>query len=113
MRYEAPETLDAAVQLLSSEAGLAKVLAGGTDLLVQLRTDLIEPDLVVDIKGIGELRTITEEAGGYRVGAAVTGGTDSFDTASSLLTVDDLLRVETGDGHLTDPPLIARGFAGR
>ena len=73
MRYEAPETLDAAVQLLSSEAGLAKVLAGGTDLLVQLRTDLIEPDLVVDIKGIGELRAITEEAGGYRVGAAVTG----------------------------------------
>ncbi|MEM6498222.1 MAG: xanthine dehydrogenase family protein subunit M [Pseudomonadota bacterium] len=73
MRYEAPETLDAAVQLLSSEAGLAKVLAGGTDLLVQLRTDLIEPDLVVDIKGIGELRSITEEAGGFRVGAAVTG----------------------------------------
>ncbi len=73
MRYEAPETLDAAVQLLSSEAGLAKVLAGGTDLLVQLRTDLIEPDLVVDIKGISELRAITEEAGGFRVGAAVTG----------------------------------------
>ncbi|MEM8977037.1 MAG: xanthine dehydrogenase family protein subunit M [Pseudomonadota bacterium] len=73
MRYEAPETLDAAVQLLSSEAGLAKILAGGTDLLVQLRTDLIEPDLVVDIKGIGELRSITEEAGGFRVGAAVTG----------------------------------------
>lgn len=73
MRYEAPETLDAAVRLLSSETGDAKVLAGGTDLLVQLRTDLIEPDLIVDIKGIAELRTITSEGGGYRVGAAVTG----------------------------------------
>jgi carbon-monoxide dehydrogenase medium subunit len=73
MRYEAPETLDAAVRLLSSESGLKKVLAGGTDLLVQMRTDLIHPDLVVDIKGISELRQITEENGGYRIGAAVTG----------------------------------------
>ncbi len=73
MRYEAPETLDAAVRLLSSESGLAKVLAGGTDLLVQLRTDVVEPDLVVDIKKIGEMRQIAEENGGYRIGAAVTG----------------------------------------
>ncbi|MGI9520403.1 MAG: FAD binding domain-containing protein, partial [Hyphomicrobiaceae bacterium] len=40
---------------------------------VQLRTDLIEPDLIVDIKNIGDVRTITSEAGGYRIGAAVTG----------------------------------------
>ena len=73
MRYEAPETLDAAVQLLSSESGLKKILAGGTDLLVQMKTDLIHPDLVVDIKGISETRQITEENGGYRIGAAVTG----------------------------------------
>jgi CO/xanthine dehydrogenase FAD-binding subunit len=73
MRYEAPQTLDAAVRLLQGESGLAKVLAGGTDLLVQIRTDIIEPDLIVDIKGIGETRTITQENGGFRVGAAVTG----------------------------------------
>lgn len=73
MRYEAPETLDAAVRLLSSESGLKKILAGGTDLLVQMRTDLIHPDLVVDIKAISEVRQITEENGGYRIGAAVTG----------------------------------------
>jgi len=73
MRYEAPETLDAAVELLSSESGVKKVLAGGTDLLVQMKTDLIHPDLVVDIKGIGEMRQITQENGGYRIGAAVTG----------------------------------------
>ncbi len=74
MRYEAPETLDAAVRLLSSESGLAKVLAGGTDLLVQLKTDLIEPDLIVDIKGIADVRSISGDgASGYRIGAAVTG----------------------------------------
>ncbi len=73
MKYEAPQTLDAAVRLLADEAGLAKILAGGTDLLVQIRTDLIEPDLIVDIKGIEDVRVIKEENGGFRIGAAVTG----------------------------------------
>ena len=73
MRYEAPESLDQAVALLAAEHGEARVLAGGTDLLVQMRTDVIEPALLVDIKGIAELRQIKEEAGGFRIGAAVTG----------------------------------------
>jgi carbon-monoxide dehydrogenase medium subunit len=73
MRYEAPSSLDRAVALLVAEPGDARVLAGGTDLLVQLRTDLIEPALLVDIKGIAETRQITEEGGGFRVGAAVSG----------------------------------------
>ena len=73
MRYEAPDSLDRAVALLAAEAGEARVLAGGTDLLVQLRTDIIDPVLLVDIKGIAETRQIREEAGGFRVGAAVTG----------------------------------------
>jgi carbon-monoxide dehydrogenase medium subunit len=73
MRYEAPSSLERAVALLAAEPGDARVLAGGTDLLVQLRTDLIEPALLVDIKGIPELRQIQEEGGGFRVGAAVTG----------------------------------------
>ena len=54
MRYEAPNSLDQAVALLAKETGDARVLAGGTDLLVQMRTDIIDPDLVVDIKGIAE-----------------------------------------------------------
>jgi carbon-monoxide dehydrogenase medium subunit len=72
MRYEAPETLDAAVALLAGEPGETRLLAGGTDLLVQLKTDLVEPELVVDIKSIREVRTIKREAGGFRIGAAVT-----------------------------------------
>jgi carbon-monoxide dehydrogenase medium subunit len=73
MRYEAPDTIDAAVKLLAGEAGEARVLAGGTDLLVQMRSEIVSPDLVVDIKKISELCQIKEEAGGFRVGAAVTG----------------------------------------
>lgn len=73
MRYEAPTTLDQAVALLAAAGPAARVLAGGTDLLVQIRTDVIEPSVVVDIKGIDEVRRIGDEAGGYRIGAAVTG----------------------------------------
>lgn len=73
MRYEAPETLERAVELLAGETGTAKVLAGGTDLLVQLRSGMIEPALIIDIKRIAETREITDENGGWRIGAAVAG----------------------------------------
>ncbi len=73
MRYEAPDTLEGAVALLAGTTGEARVLAGGTDLLVQLRADVVDPDLIVDIKKIAETRTVTEEKGGWRIGAAVTG----------------------------------------
>jgi len=73
MRYEAPETLDAAVGLLAGESGQVKVLAGGTDVLVQIHADMIDLDLIVDIKKIPEMREIVEEDGAWRFGAAVTG----------------------------------------
>jgi CO/xanthine dehydrogenase FAD-binding subunit len=73
MRYEAPESLEGAVTLLAAANGEARVLAGGTDLLVQMRADVVDPELIVDIKKIRETRTITEERGGWRIGAAVTG----------------------------------------
>jgi|GEM_PF-2059491 len=73
MRFEAPETVDAAVALLAGEAGTAYPLSGGTDLLVQMRSGRIAPDLVVDTKRIAALREIAREGGGWRVGAAVSG----------------------------------------
>jgi carbon-monoxide dehydrogenase medium subunit len=73
MRSEAPESLDAAVSLLAGAQGQARILAGGTDLLVQLRAGVIEPDLVVDVKKIPEMHKITAEDGGFRIGAAVSG----------------------------------------
>ncbi len=73
MRYEAPETLDAALSLLAEAGATARVLAGGTDLLVQLRAGRIAPTLLVDVKRIAELRSIAPCDGGWRVGAAITG----------------------------------------
>ena len=71
MRYARPETSTEASRLLVTEPGLARILAGGTDLLVQLKAGMTEPDLIVDIKGLPGIAGITREAGGFRIGAAV------------------------------------------
>ena len=73
MRYERPQTARRAAELLSMEPGVARILAGGTDVMVQLRSGVVEPDLMIDIKHIAGLRDIVPEAGGFRVGAAVSG----------------------------------------
>jgi len=72
MRYESPDTIDAAVAALAGGKGVSKVLAGGTDLLVQLKSGLVEPDLVVDIKRIPGILDIVAEDGGFRIGAGVS-----------------------------------------
>ncbi|MEM7188618.1 MAG: xanthine dehydrogenase family protein subunit M [Pseudomonadota bacterium] len=73
MRFESPTSIDGAVALLAAEGGISRLLAGGTDVLVQLRSGMVEPDLVVDIKRIPGMFDIAEENGGFRVGAAVPG----------------------------------------
>ena len=73
MRYESPESVESAVSLLANGAARPRILAGGTDLLVQLRAGMVDPDLIVDIKKIREARQISAEDGGFRVGAAVSG----------------------------------------
>ena len=73
MRFEVPASVDAAVALLNEGGAGTRVLAGGTDLLVQLRSGLAEPSMVIDIKHVPETREITAEGGGFRIGAAVSG----------------------------------------
>ena len=70
--YEAPTRLEDAVALLSGAKGEARVLAGGTDLLIQMRGGRVRPGLLVDVKGIAELTAIVVEKGGIRFGAAVS-----------------------------------------
>jgi carbon-monoxide dehydrogenase medium subunit len=70
--YAAPTSLAEASALLSGASGTARVLAGGTDLLVQLREHLKEADLVVDLKRIPELMALSySPADGLRLGASV------------------------------------------
>tara|TARA_R110002110_G_scaffold108355_2_gene270629 strand:+ start:306 stop:1160 length:855 start_codon:yes stop_codon:yes gene_type:complete len=73
MRYESPTTTKEAVTLLGKEKGKAYVLAGGTDLLVRLRMDMIEPDLMIDIKRIPAMTEVTKTASGFKIGAGVSG----------------------------------------
>lgn len=72
IHYERPKTAEAAVALLAAAKGPARVLAGSTDLLIQMRSGRLEPELLVDIKGIAEMTSIVAENGGFRLGAAVT-----------------------------------------
>jgi 4-hydroxybenzoyl-CoA reductase subunit beta len=66
-----PTTL---AQLLSQRRAHPKshLLGGGTDLLVNVRRGILAPDVVIDINGVAELRTILADAGGLELGAAVT-----------------------------------------
>ena len=75
LRFEAPETVEDAVRLLADADGEAMPLAGGTDLLVQLRTDFVRPGLIVDLKRIPALMDVTVNGDDIRVGAAVSGAT--------------------------------------
>jgi len=73
MRYEAPTTTKEAVNLLAKAGGNACVLAGGTDLLVQMKMGLVEPDLVVDIKRIAATQGISKTGKGFKIGSTVSG----------------------------------------
>ena len=69
-QYRAPTSIGEAVALLRAD-GDARVLAGGTDLLVQVRGGRPEPTTWVDVKRIPDLRSIEVSDAGLRLGAAV------------------------------------------
>ncbi len=73
LSYAAPTSVDAAVKLLAGASGLAKVLSGGTDLLIQMRAGRYKPELIVDTKKIPGIIGIREENGGFVVGAGTPG----------------------------------------
>ena len=73
VNYMAPTSIDEAVKALAASAGLAKVLAGGTDLLVQLRSGRVKPELIVDTKRIPGMIGIREEGDFFVIGAATPG----------------------------------------
>uniref|UniRef100_A0A7C2NX20 Xanthine dehydrogenase family protein subunit M n=1 Tax=Schlesneria paludicola TaxID=360056 RepID=A0A7C2NX20_9PLAN len=69
--YEAPTSLADAIALLARHNGRARPMAGGTDLIDQVRIGRLEPDVVIDVKKIPELNRLECGNQGLRVGAAV------------------------------------------
>ncbi len=64
-----PRALDEAVGFLSKHSGSIRVLAGGTDLIPSLRQKLFEPEYVLDLRGVAQLRGIRLEGGAVEIGA--------------------------------------------
>ncbi|PYV55390.1 MAG: 4-hydroxybenzoyl-CoA reductase subunit beta [Acidobacteria bacterium] len=71
-----PRTLDEAISLLAPQAGegarATRVIAGGTDLIPSMRQKLFEPEYVLDIRQIAELKGIRETEQGTEIGALTT-----------------------------------------
>ena len=75
-RYERPATLDEAIALLERHGGDARLLAGGTDLIIGLRDRSESARVVVDVKHVAELRPGIAERDGVLAIAATTVMTD-------------------------------------
>lgn len=74
MRYHTPSTFEAASALAAEAAGVTRFLAGGTDVLVQLRAGMVTPDDLIDLKKIDGVKAMTRtKDGGWQIGVAVSG----------------------------------------
>lgn len=74
MKFHTPKSFDEAIAIAGQASGTTRFLAGGTDVLVQLRSDLVTPDDLIDVKHIAGVREITHDAdGGWTIGIAVSG----------------------------------------
>jgi carbon-monoxide dehydrogenase medium subunit len=68
-----PSSVDECLKLLAERGRDTKLVAGGTDLLVQMKNGVVKPARVIDLSGIPDLRVLAPDDGrGLRVGAAVT-----------------------------------------
>ena len=70
--YTRPATLDAACSLLAEAAGGASVIAGGQTLMPLLNLRMSQPLLLIDLRGISELRGVTRDGGAIRIGPMTT-----------------------------------------
>jgi len=91
--YQAPASVSEAVALLGSDAE-ARVLAGGTDLLVQVRGGVRKPSAWIDVKRIPDLLGVSVEGDSIRIGAATP--------AAVIFEHPELQRLVPGVAEATD-----------
>ena len=72
-KYEAPATRAELFELLTRYQGKAKVLAGGTDLLVNIRNGVMAPEIIIDLKKVDAYNGVSfNDAGTLHIGPTVT-----------------------------------------
>lgn len=67
--YESPDTLEAVLAILDRERDNARILAGGTDLLVRMKKGLLAPGILVSLKRLDDLAYIREDGDLLRIGS--------------------------------------------
>ena len=70
IQYHAPKSIKEAVKLLAASKGKGRILAGGTDLLVQMKSGAAAPGIIIDVKKIPEMIGVSEKKGAFTIGAA-------------------------------------------
>ncbi|MEW6265331.1 MAG: xanthine dehydrogenase family protein subunit M [Thermodesulfobacteriota bacterium] len=106
--YYAPDSLEEAADILARFSGRAAVLAGGTDLIPDLKRKKRAPECLVNIKNIVGLRAIEEEEGGLKIGSLTT--IQDVIAAPRLSGVHGLLRQAAV--HLATPQIRVRATVG-
>src|ERR1700736_710613 len=72
--YERPPDLNAALALMAEADGMTKIMAGGQSLGPMLNLRLVEPDLIIDIAGLSELKQAERSGDELVIGACITHG---------------------------------------
>jgi CO/xanthine dehydrogenase FAD-binding subunit len=70
IQYKAAKNVKDACTLMAAAEGKGRILAGGTDLLVQMKSGTQAPGVIIDVKKIPEMVSIAKTKGGFRIGAA-------------------------------------------
>ena len=99
--YEKPETLSEALTLLEKAGGKGRLIAGGTDLVLQLQRGAYHADRLVDITGIPGLSKIEETDGWIRIGASVT----HAEVAKHPLIRQEAKALSEGCGQMGSPQI--------
>lgn len=106
--YHEPTSLEEAIGILESEGTGARVIAGGTDLVVDMKTGRVRPSTVVNIKGIDGLAGIEAVDGGVRIGAL----TRVADIQASPLVAERIPALADAASVLASPPVRALATVG-
>ena len=98
-KYHEPENLEDACEMLADLKGKASPLAGGTDLLVNMKKGVVSPRHVLSLSRIKELKSMGVKDGRMRIGPCVT----AAELAESSDIKNDFMALSVGAAHLGSP----------